>query len=70
MILAGCGIVKHAERPAMNRIEKQKEEIRLIDLITKEGERDGLQSMSEHPQYAKLKELQNELYPEEKDEDQ
>ena len=45
--------------------KKEQEEIRLIDLITKEGERDGLQSMSEHPQYAKLKELQNELYPEE-----
>ena len=49
----------------MNRTERQKEEIRLIDLIVREGERDGLQSMSEHPQYAKLKELQDELYPEE-----
>ena len=45
--------------------KKEQEEIRLIELIVKEGTRDDLQSMSEHPQYAKLKELQNELYPEE-----
>lgn len=34
--------------------ELDREESRLIDLILDEGERDGLESMADHPQYQKL----------------
>ena len=49
----------------MNKPEMQKYELELIDLIVTDGIRDRLQSMSEHPRYQELKDLQAELYPEE-----
>ena len=47
----------------MNRKELQAREIWLIDLIEREGERDGLLSMAEHPRYRELVKIQGLLYP-------
>jgi len=47
----------------MNRKELQVREIWLIDLIEREGARDGLSSMAEHPRYRELVNIQNVLYP-------
>ena len=52
----------------MNRKELQAREIWLIDLIEREGERDGLLSMAEHPRYPELIALQNKLYKPEEEE--
>ena len=47
----------------MTRKELQAREIWLIDLIEREGIRDGLNSMAEHPRYRELVKLQGLLYP-------
>ena len=47
----------------MDREKLQAKEIWLIDLIEREGERDGLLSMADHPRYRELVKLQGLLYP-------
>ena len=47
----------------MNYKQLQDHEIWLIDLIEREGYRDGLSTMSEHPRYRELVNIQNVLYP-------
>ena len=48
---------------ALDREKLQAKELWLIDLITREGVRDGLSTMAEHPRYRELVKLQGLLYP-------